>query len=106
MQNETVDFYRFFDATPQAEFLFSCIEQTVDVDLPAETAFLKAYDLFKKRVQEMIDMPERLLNLLFRFLSQNRGQLSKRARNREFADLTNEEVSHIESIFDDLCAHF
>ena len=32
-------------------------------------------------------MPERLIDLLFRFLSQNDGRLSQRAREKEFAAL-------------------
>lgn len=47
--NETGDFYRFFDATPHAEFL----------------------------------VPELLTDLLFHFLQQKNGRLSKRAREKE-----------------------
>jgi hypothetical protein len=104
--NDTIDFYRYFDASPHAEFLFACVARTVDVDLPAETAFLRAYDTFKGRVAGMIDMPDRLLDLLFRFLRQNEGQLSKRAREREFAALTDEEAARVEGIYNDLSADF
>lgn len=100
--NETADFYRYFDATPHAEFLFECVARTIDVDLPAETAFLKTYDSFKDEVSRMIDMPDRLFDLLFRFLSQNGGKLSKRAREREFAALTEEEATRIELIYTEL----
>lgn len=100
--NETVDFYRFFDATPHAEFLFSCVARTIDVDLPAETAFLAGYDTFKKRVSALIDMPDRVMDLLFRFLRQNNGTLSKRAREREFAGLTDNEAAEIQSIYEEI----
>ncbi|WP_082367325.1 Fic family protein [Ensifer adhaerens] len=100
--NETVDFYRFFDATPHAEFLFSCVARTIDVDLPAETAFLAGYDTFKKRVSALIDMPDRVMDLLFRFLRQNNGTLSKRAREREFAGLTDSEAAEIQSIYEEI----
>jgi len=40
----------------------------------------------------MVDMPDRKVNLLHRFLNQGKGQLSKRARTNEFAALTDEEV--------------
>lgn len=73
--NETADFYRFFDATPHAEFLFSCVARTVDVDLPAETAFLAGYDTFRRRVSALVDMPDRVMDLLFRFLRQHDGTL-------------------------------
>ena len=100
--NETVDFYRYFDATPHAEFLFECVARTIDVDLPAETAFLKTYDSFKNEVSRMIDMPDRLLDLLFRFLSQNGGKVSKRARETEFAGLTEKEAARIELMYTEL----
>lgn len=100
--NETADFYRFFDATPHAEFLFSCVERTIEVDLPAEAAFLRGYEAFKNQVLLLIDMPDRVLDLLFRFLDQNSGVLSKRAREREFAALTDEEASRIEAAYADV----
>jgi hypothetical protein len=33
-------------------------------------------------------MPDKLVDLLIRFLNKNNGQLSKRARKKEFAQLT------------------
>jgi hypothetical protein len=95
--NETADFYRFFDATPHAEFLYQCVQRTIDVDLPAETSFLKAHDIFRREVANIVDMPERTADLLFRFLHQNKGALSKRSREHEFAQLTDDEVAQIES---------
>ena len=99
MLNDTADFYRYFDATPHAEFLFECVARTIDVDLPAETAFLRIYDAFKIEMKQMIDMPDRLLDLLFRFLRQNEGRLSKRARDKEFSALSDAEVARVETIY-------
>ena len=97
--NDTADYYRYFDATPHAEFLFSCVEKTIEVDLPRETEFLRRYDEFCRQVQNMVDMPGRTLNLLFRFLHQNEGRLSKRARQKEFSELEPREVARIEEIY-------
>ncbi len=47
-------------------------------------------------------MPDRLLDLLFRFLKQNNGTLSKRARENEFVALTAEEARRIETIFSEI----
>ena len=44
-------------------------------------------------------MPEVTTNLLFRFLDQNSGRLSKRARDKEFAKLTSQEVASIEELY-------
>ena len=93
MLNDTADFYRYFDATPQAEFLYGCVRKTVEEDLPEETDYLQRYDAFKARVEAIIDMPDRTIDLLFRMLRQNKGRLSKRAREKEFAKLTAERPS-------------
>jgi len=97
--NDTGDFYRYFDATRQAEFLFHCVRETLERDLPDETRFLEAYDRFGARVQEIVDMPSATVDLLFRFLQQNGGTLSQRAREREFAALKNDEVGRVEAIY-------
>jgi hypothetical protein len=97
--NDTGDFYRFFDATPHAEFLYACVQKTIEQDLPAETDFLRRYDQFRRQVESFIEMPERLIDLLFRFLHQNGGTLSQRAREREFKELTDEEAERIETIY-------
>jgi hypothetical protein len=97
--NDTADYYRYFDATAHAEFLYQCVEQTVDQDLPQELAYLEAYDRFSAGIQTMVDMPDRKVNLLQRLLNQGKGQLSKRARTNEFAALTDEEVRQIEELY-------
>lgn len=96
---DTGDFYRFFDATPHAEFLYACVQKTIEEDLPAETEFLWRYDRFRKQIDAMIDMPDNTVDLLFRFLNQNEGRLSQRAREREFAALTKAEAERIEAIY-------
>lgn len=97
--NDTGDFYRFFDATPHAEFLYACVQKTIEHDLPAETDFLRRYDRFRQQVESFLEMPERLVDLLFRLLNQNGGRLSQRAREREFKELTDEEAKRIEAIY-------
>ena len=100
--NDTADFYRFFDATPHAEFLYACVRQTIERDLPDEMKFLEKYDRFRAFVKTLVDMPDRTLDNLFGFLRQNRGRLSGRAREKEFAALTNEETRRIEQAYSDL----
>jgi hypothetical protein len=97
--NETGDFYRYFDATRHAEFLYECVEQTVEHDLVEEVRFLRAYDAFVNRVGALADMPQRRIESLWRFLHQNRGKLSVRARTGEFAPLTDREVAQVEQFY-------
>lgn len=82
VRTDTGDFYRFFDATPHAEFLYECVRKTIDEDLPRETEFLRRYDQFRAVVETVADVPERTIDLLFRFLHQNHGSLSKRRGTR------------------------
>jgi len=100
--NETADYYRYFDATAHAEFLYSCVEQTVEEDLPAEIRFLHAFDKFASAVKEIVEMPGREIELLRGFLAQGHGHLPKRAREKEFSALTDEETTRIENLYKDL----
>lgn len=97
--NDTLDFYRYFDATPHAEFLFECVARTIDEDLPREADFLRRHDLFRAEATAIVDMPDRLLDLLFHFLQQNGGSLSKRARENEFVALRPDEVLALEASY-------
>ncbi|MDE0711020.1 MAG: Fic family protein [Rhodospirillales bacterium] len=97
--NDTGDFYRYFDATRQAEFLYGSVQRTIELDLPREAAFLGRYDAFRRRLNLIVDMPNRLSDLLFRFLHQNGGTLARRRREREFAALTDDEVQRVEAIY-------
>ena len=98
VKNDTADYYRYFDATAHAEFLYTCVEQTIVCDLPEEVGYLEAYDRFSHGVQDILDMPNQKIDLLHQFLRQGQGQLSTRARTKEFAALTNAEIKQIESL--------
>ncbi len=97
--NETVDYYRYFDATSHAEFLYGCVEQTIEHDLPDEVNFLQAYDRFSQGVQAILDMPNQTIDLIFSFLKQGNGHFSKRARMKEFESLTDAEIQQIETLY-------
>ena len=94
--NNTIDLYRYFDATVQAEFFFECVEETVNKTLPDEVEYLRKYDLLNEFIKNYVDMPDNLVDLLIRFLVQNNGKLSKRAQEREFKRLTTQEIFVIE----------
>jgi hypothetical protein len=100
VQNDTGDFYRFFDATAHAEFLYSCVQRTIEKDLPEEADFLQRYDRFRGGLASIVDMPDRTMDLLFHFLHQNNGRLSKRAREKEFALLEAVEGDSIETLYE------
>ena len=97
--NDTGDFYRFFDATTQTEFLYGAVLRTIESDLPEEAEFLRGYDAFRRHLNLIADMPDRTSDLLFRFIHQNGGMLPRRRRKAEFAALTDDEVARIEAIY-------
>ncbi len=94
--NETSDFYKYFDATKQAEFLYDCVNDTIINIIPYEVSYLTKYDEFKKYLDDGFEMPDKMVALLVRFLEQNEGKISKRARSKEFRQLTDDEIADIE----------
>ena len=100
--NDTIDLYRYFDCTKQAEFFFMCVEETVTKVLPEEINYLRRYDRLNEYLKTDVEMPDRLADLLIRFLRQNDGKLSKRAREKEFSELTEEEVKAIEDKYNEV----
>jgi Fic family protein len=97
--NDTGDYYRYFDATAHAEFLYSAVEQTVEQDLPDEVRFLEAFERFAAAVKQIVEMPDRKIEQLRAFLQQGSGHLSKRAREKEFSALTEDETLEIEALY-------
>jgi hypothetical protein len=100
--NETLDFYRFSDMTKQAEFLYDCVNDTIENIIPNEVNYLLQYDEFKNYLDDEFEMPDKMVALLVRFLEQNNGNLSKRAREKEFTALKDAEVSRIELKFKEI----
>jgi hypothetical protein len=98
--NETALFYRYFDATAHAAFLYKCVEQTVVHDLPEEVQFLQSFDIFAQGIQQLVDMPMAQVEMLHKFLEQSDGRLSQRARTKEFAALTEDEIARIEALYE------
>lgn len=99
VHNDTIDLYRYFDATKQAEFLYECVQQTILETLPEEVRYLEHHSEMRRFIEEHFDMPDKAIENLIGFLRQNDGQLSKRALTKEFAALTEEEVAMLEEKF-------
>ncbi|HDH49799.1 MAG TPA: Fic family protein [Nitrospirae bacterium] len=100
--NETSDYYRYFDATKQAEFLYDCVQDTIENIIPDEVNYLNNYDEMKEYLDNTYEMPDKTVALLIRSLEQYNGHLSKRKRTNEFSALTDEEVRDIESRYQEI----
>jgi len=96
--NETADLYRYFDCTAAAEFLYECVQRTVEKDLPREIEYLRRQDEAIQQIMETVEMPNDLAGKLVLFIRQNSGRLGKKRREGEFKKLTDGEVAAIESI--------
>lgn len=97
--NNTIDYYRYFDATDQAQFLYDCVQDTVVNIIPAEVNYLRKYDEFKHYIDDKYEMPDDMVALLVGFLEQGAGKLSKRAINKEFVALKETEIKDIENTY-------
>ena len=104
--NDTADLYRFFDCTDNAEFLYGCVEQTIDHDLPQEIDYLRRHDKAMRRIMEYVEMPDRLAEDLVRVIRQNNGKVGEKRREGEFAKLTDQEVEGVELIVGETFAGF
>ena len=100
--NDTIDYYRYFDATSQAEFLYDCVNDTIYNIIPKEVKYLEQYDQFKRFLDEEFEMPDKTVAHLVRFLEHNNGKLSKRARDKEFFELSGAEIERVEKQFSEI----
>lgn len=93
---DTTDFYRYFDATTQAEYLYDRVAETMHKDLAEELDFIGAYDQAYRAVRDVVDMPNKKVSLFVRLCMQNNGRLAK-SRRKMFAELTDREIEAMES---------
>lgn len=100
--NETIDLYRYFDATKSAEFLYSCVKQTVEDTIPKEVEYLEKYHRMKNFLDNYFEMPDKTVALLMRFLEQGNGRLSIRAKIREFKEFSEEEILQVQEKYQEI----
>jgi hypothetical protein len=97
--NETADLYRFYDCTAEAEFLYECVQRTVEEDLPREIDYLKRHDEAMRGIMNAIEMPDSMAQQAIIFIMQNGGKFPRRRLDNEpFSKLADDEVVKIEEI--------
>jgi hypothetical protein len=101
VKQETGSFYKYIDFTIMAEYLFACIEEAIHNTIEQEIKFLVNYDKAKKLIQNIVDMPDREIDLLIKLILQNAGTLSKQKKDRFFPLLTEDETHHLTAIVRD-----
>ena len=95
VDQDTADLYRYFDATPLAEYLYGRVEDSIERDLRQELGFIATFDRALAAAREIVDMPDRRASLFIRLCLQNGGTLA-RGNRRTFAELSDEEVAALE----------
>ncbi len=96
VEGDTADYYRYFDATKLAEYLYDRVEDSVRKDLAEELDFLGCYDRAYKGVRAVVDMPNKKISLFVRFAMQNSGALPK-SRREMFEELSDDEIAQMEA---------
>jgi hypothetical protein len=91
-------FFRYPDLTDQCIYLINTIHATISEDMPEELLFIQRYDEAKKELQQIVDMPDKLMNNMLMFLHQNKGVFPKR-RREQFAQLTDEEIKRMQAAY-------
>jgi hypothetical protein len=97
VKGETAVHYRYPDMTRFCEGLFDFIREAIEKDLPEELRFIVAFDKARRGIQEVVDMPDRLIDLFIRLCQQNHGRLSDAKRASHFAMLTDDEIARMEA---------
>ena len=90
-------YFRYFDATDQASFLYRSLERTVEKDLEEEISYLLGFDAAYAELQGDLDWPAHSLDLLIRLVHQNGGHLSKTKRQTHFSWMTDDELKRSEA---------
>lgn len=98
VKNESAHFYRFPDFTRFAEYLFGCVEKTIQTDFKNELQYIVNYDRIKRAIQNIVDMPDKKIHLFIQFVLQNQGRLSAKKRESHFSMLTDSEVERLEAL--------
>jgi len=89
-------YFRYFDATPQAEFLYQALVRTVEEDLGKEIDYLLGFDRAYTALNGMLDWPAHSLELFIHVVRQNNGTLSRTKRDSHFRWMQDDEINKAE----------
>ncbi len=96
VESESACWYSYMDMTAQAEALSEFILKTIEEELVQELNSLANYDTTKQAIQNIIDMPDRLIDLFIHVCLQNNASLSEKKRTAYFDFLSDEELKAME----------
>ncbi len=94
----THNYYKYIDYTKMAEYLFGCINTTIHTHFENEIKFLINYDETKREIQDIVDIPDKLIDLFIKLVMQNHGELGNQKRIKYFDKLSDDEINQLLSI--------
>jgi Fic family protein len=98
VKGRTSGFYRYVDFTRMAEDLYRWTEETIRTEFRDELDFIVRYREARKKLDGLVEMPDKARNRFVQFCLQNEGRLSAGKRARYFSDLTDDEVRALEQV--------
>ncbi len=95
VHSDTIDYYRYPDVTEMAAKLWGWLSAAIDNGLAKELDFLERFDEARRRLHDVIDIPNRKAHLFIKLVAEH-GSISKTKRRRHFPELTNEELAEMQ----------
>jgi hypothetical protein len=89
--------WRFPDLTRQVEYLMMVMARAIEA-LPKQLGYLRRYDRARAEIRGIVDLPDQRLNSLLQWLDDGGGKLSNNKR-KQFAELTEDEISRIQQAY-------
>lgn len=102
VNQDSKSLYQYIDFTIMTEYLFTCIEDAINNYIEREIKFLINYDSAKRCIQEIVDMPDKKIDLFIKIIVQNNGKLSLQKKNQFFSLLTDDEIDHLVTVINDI----
>jgi hypothetical protein len=100
VHGETSGLYRYFDATRMAEDLYRWVSETIETEFVHELDYLDRFRKARASMLEVVDLPDKQLNLFVKLVRANRGVLSA-AKQPFFSMLLPAEIQRLEQIIRD-----
>ena len=97
VEEDTSWLYRYLDMTFIVQGMFEILTETIEKDLAEELEYLAKFDINMAKLKEVVDLPDKKLNLFIRLCLQNQGKLSTTKKEAHFCDLKDEEVAALEA---------
>jgi len=96
--NDTRNLYRYFDATRMAEYLYACVDATIEGELKVELETVSAFAHARKAIDAAFDLPEKQKNLFLKLCWQGDGKISKAKRKSQFSMFEDDELNAMERL--------